>query len=515
MHFDEVYHARTATEFLQDWRYGIEHDIYEWTHPHLAKYAMAGGIVAWGDNRVTATARPRRARGRRGDRAATRRPGPGRRHRRRPGGRRDRLGGPLVRPVDRGRSIATIPLPGARAIAMDEDGLRLVVGADDGSIWTIDATALDTVNGVGSAALPQPESLGKVDGAVRRVFVPTAGGAVLVETSDDRVITLDGTTGQVRGTVQLKAAGDLAPGGTAPVVNAPPDAVADPKAAASALASIVGGDAKTYEDRLAERRRHHDGRPDHRPRTSGRRSRSAIETGALAGLTVDDAPLVAVADAKGVELIDPTTGELVSTVDVGAPAHGLALATVGDAKLYVATDPEPTTGAPGRIAFVAVGGDHGEERPRLHRLRWPMPGPVTRVALRRRDRDGPRPRPDAGRLVLDDLRHRDANADPPAVFADAALPFDPSAWVMDDARDARPTTASRSSRSPPTGEVASVDVGQQRVRLAAARRPGRRRHGGLPLPARPDPVPPPVRRRPRRGHLRSSTGCSSSSRGSG
>ena len=46
MHFDEVYHARTATEFLQSWRYGISHDIYEWTHPHLAKYAMAAGIVA-------------------------------------------------------------------------------------------------------------------------------------------------------------------------------------------------------------------------------------------------------------------------------------------------------------------------------------------------------------------------------------------------------------------------------------------------------------------------------------
>ena len=41
MHFDEVYHARTATEFLQDWRYGIPHDIYEYTHPHLAKYMMA------------------------------------------------------------------------------------------------------------------------------------------------------------------------------------------------------------------------------------------------------------------------------------------------------------------------------------------------------------------------------------------------------------------------------------------------------------------------------------------
>ena len=55
MHFDEVYHARTATEFLQDWRYGMPHDIYEYTHPHLAKYAMAGGLVAWGDDRVTAT----------------------------------------------------------------------------------------------------------------------------------------------------------------------------------------------------------------------------------------------------------------------------------------------------------------------------------------------------------------------------------------------------------------------------------------------------------------------------
>ena len=37
MHFDEVYHARTATEFLQDWKYGDESNIYEWTHPHLGK----------------------------------------------------------------------------------------------------------------------------------------------------------------------------------------------------------------------------------------------------------------------------------------------------------------------------------------------------------------------------------------------------------------------------------------------------------------------------------------------
>ena len=50
MYFDEVYHARTATEFLQDWRYGIVHSIYEYTHPHMAKYAMALGIEAFGNN---------------------------------------------------------------------------------------------------------------------------------------------------------------------------------------------------------------------------------------------------------------------------------------------------------------------------------------------------------------------------------------------------------------------------------------------------------------------------------
>jgi Gpi18-like mannosyltransferase/predicted membrane-bound dolichyl-phosphate-mannose-protein mannosyltransferase len=55
MYFDEVYHARTATEFLQDWRYGIPHDIYEFTHPHLAKYAMAAGITLFGDNKVIVT----------------------------------------------------------------------------------------------------------------------------------------------------------------------------------------------------------------------------------------------------------------------------------------------------------------------------------------------------------------------------------------------------------------------------------------------------------------------------
>ena len=54
--FDEVYHVRTATEFMQQWKYGEPHAIYEYTHPHLAKYLIALGIEAFGAPRVDAQA---------------------------------------------------------------------------------------------------------------------------------------------------------------------------------------------------------------------------------------------------------------------------------------------------------------------------------------------------------------------------------------------------------------------------------------------------------------------------
>ena len=47
MYFDEVYHARTAYELL------AQREVYEWTHPHLAKELMALGILAFGSDRVT------------------------------------------------------------------------------------------------------------------------------------------------------------------------------------------------------------------------------------------------------------------------------------------------------------------------------------------------------------------------------------------------------------------------------------------------------------------------------
>jgi predicted membrane-bound dolichyl-phosphate-mannose-protein mannosyltransferase len=52
MHFDEVYHARSATEWLADWQEGWTRDTYEWTHPMLAKYLIAAGIVVADPNKV-------------------------------------------------------------------------------------------------------------------------------------------------------------------------------------------------------------------------------------------------------------------------------------------------------------------------------------------------------------------------------------------------------------------------------------------------------------------------------
>ena len=54
MQFDEVYHARSATEWLADWQEGWTRDTYEWTHPMLAKYLIAAGILVADPNKVVA-----------------------------------------------------------------------------------------------------------------------------------------------------------------------------------------------------------------------------------------------------------------------------------------------------------------------------------------------------------------------------------------------------------------------------------------------------------------------------
>ena len=134
MHFDEVYHARTATEFLQAWRYGESHEIYEWTHPHLAKYAMAGGLVLWGEDDVEATAElgePVRAvavEDRRDEGTA--------RGGRRAAPHRDRRGHPDRGPANPADASRGRRPPASGALAVDPTEPRLILGADDGTIST-------------------------------------------------------------------------------------------------------------------------------------------------------------------------------------------------------------------------------------------------------------------------------------------------------------------------------------------------------------------------------------------
>jgi Gpi18-like mannosyltransferase len=173
MHFDEVYHPRTATEFLQDWRYGMSHAIYEWTHPHMAKYAMALGLVAFGEDRVVGESRlgvavvdaviePRRDDGTdsnhvQGDRlwVAT---------------------GSEVRAYDLAtRELAgSLALPDVVALAYDRTGNVLYAGTRSGEIRAIDVAALDPFRR-GPPAEVDSRAFMDVGGPIQQLYVSRTG----------------------------------------------------------------------------------------------------------------------------------------------------------------------------------------------------------------------------------------------------------------------------------------------------------------------------------------------------
>ena len=174
MHFDEVYHPRTATEFLQYWRYGISHDIYEWTHPHMAKYAMALGIEAFAEDKVGATSdlgvpvvsaviEPRRDDGQ--DAVAV---------------EGDRLWiatGAEIRAYDlRTRKlVATVPEAGAVAVAFDGNDDFLYVGTSTGDILTLDTTALDLDRRADEPPVLSLASWASAGGPISQLFLTRSG----------------------------------------------------------------------------------------------------------------------------------------------------------------------------------------------------------------------------------------------------------------------------------------------------------------------------------------------------
>jgi hypothetical protein len=196
MHFDEVYHPRTATEFLQDWRYGISHYIYEWTHPHLAKYSMALGIEAFGNDRTSATSDL-------GVPVAGAAIEPRWEDATDPGAHLgDRLWvatGDQVRAYDLATRalVAETDVAGATAVAVDTGLHRVFIGTATGELRIADTRPLDDARGANDAAL-ETQAYARLDGPIERLFMPRDASvleAVIPDTasgaSGDVVVTFD------------------------------------------------------------------------------------------------------------------------------------------------------------------------------------------------------------------------------------------------------------------------------------------------------------------------------------
>ncbi|HWH23803.1 MAG TPA: phospholipid carrier-dependent glycosyltransferase, partial [Candidatus Limnocylindria bacterium] len=203
MYFDEVYHARTAIEFLQHWRYDMPHSIYEYTHPHLAKYLMALGIETLGNNRVTG----RRDLGLPVAGAAIERrwnqPGD-------PTGRNgDRLyvvSGAELRVYDLASGdLLLAELAGFSAVSVDDVAHVLYGAAPDGTIRQFSTTVIDAWRSAAADDLGMTfdvvARVADLDGEVSRLVV--AGDRLLVGSTGGTLVSLDLATGQEVGRTVL------------------------------------------------------------------------------------------------------------------------------------------------------------------------------------------------------------------------------------------------------------------------------------------------------------------------
>ncbi len=189
--FDEVYHARSATEWLADWRFGWTRDTYEWTHPMLAKYLIAAGIELADPNQVVAgtdlpdpatvlAIAPQRTAHSRvasiiftGDGGST-------------VTARESLSGEVVSTWEEDGSVA--------ALAYDEDNNRLLVGLAESGVLTVrDLYAFLAANGERAP----PPAVAPIDtglSGVLQIVVPR-NEPVLLFRGPDGIATVERVTG--------------------------------------------------------------------------------------------------------------------------------------------------------------------------------------------------------------------------------------------------------------------------------------------------------------------------------
>jgi hypothetical protein len=455
MHFDEVYHARTATEFLQHWRYGLSHDIYEWTHPHLAKYAMAGGLVAWGNDQVSGTAElgvpvvdalveprwedPANRAARLGDRlhVAT---------------------GDEIRSYDlRTRDLVSrVAVPGATRLALDQRDHRLHVATSDGRLLAIELAELDAARAAGAPlAEVATGAWGRIEGQVRLLHVTDDGTTVFAALDSDDLVALDPATGEELGRQALAEIAALDDAGSSQALVARPDDVADPAAVADVLAELLGGTAAEYRAQLSEELPRvviAGVDPDGETRDA---IDDALDEGRLAGLGIESLPRVAVATSDGVVFVGASDAATVDTVELAGGAQGLAYVEGIDApKLYVTTNADSGP----RYHVMTVGGDDASADVSAGPS-YPLPGAGSAVRWNPGSQHvhvlGEPTGAAEGAMATVYVIEPHANA----VYADATLPFEPAALVMDTnelfpSSDRQEVVALSAS-----GSVATIDAG--------------------------------------------------------
>jgi Gpi18-like mannosyltransferase len=470
MHFDEVYHARTATEFLQDWRYGIEHSIYEWTHPHLAKYAMAAGIVLFAGHDIEAssqlgvTVRDAAIEPRRADVPGS--PVVGNRV-------WIATGSELVAYDLQTRAVeARFPVPGAAAVAFDATSSTLYVGTDDGQLLALAPGGVPvpipvaTPSPTASAAGSTPSTGGLTPSTGGLTPLETLGGAILgiepfdngqtlaVRLAGDVLVMVDPATGEETGRRTITGLSDLTSAGDGDAVTAVPLNVKDPAAVAARLADILGGQAATYETQL----RHTDTDTVVLDATLTGQIRTALQkaitAGELDGVVIGKVPLLAVADAGGVDLLT-ARATIASRAPMPNPAIGVALVSGAEdgTQLYVTTT-DGTTRDPQLIVIALTGTKAGSGPAQTESLQ--LPGASTRVTY-----DGASQLVEILGIAPDGSGSTVYVIEPHAksVFADHRLPFTPSAWVLDH-NDQFPASSQGAVLAfASDGEAASLDVG--------------------------------------------------------
>jgi hypothetical protein len=335
MYFDEVYHARTATEFLQRWEYGESHDIYEFTHPHLAKYAMAWGIRVAGGNEVKGTtdlgvavrgaalerrwSEPDTSRQRNGDRLYV--------------GTGDEL---------RTYDLATREQDGsfpirAGPMAVDQAGHRLFVADPEGAIFVLDTTALDARRlGLGDPGGLEAFSAG-TGAPVDQIVVSDVSVIVLAE--DGALVSYDAVTGEPFAQRLVDGVTDLTVLPWAERVVVDGQVVGDEGRAAGLLADALDLDPAMLEVLLAEGFQttviaaYLD--DDERAALT-----SLIDEGAIEGVTFDSAPLLAVTSEVGVGVVDALSLDIIEESLSETPSSATVLVErgLGEPTLYTAGD---------------------------------------------------------------------------------------------------------------------------------------------------------------------------------